>query len=177
MFQKGKLNFKKFLISLLSALMAVMLAFSVACDTTDDDDDTSDSSSSSSTTSEITDYQLIKNGDFEFGSTDKTTYPLSSSINWSKSMGSDVTVAPSSKGSSGIIDTEDTAFSKLSEKNKARLYISCNIIIPMYICLIVYVNIFLKTSAVTMKSHSSFLYLHKCTSNENAILDYIIYIF
>ena len=118
MFQKGKLNFKKFLISLLSALMAVMLAFSVACDTTDDDDDTSDSSSSSSTTSEITDYQLIKNGDFEFGSTDKTTYPLSSSINWSKSMGSDVTVAPSSKGSSGIIDTEDTAFSKLSEKNK-----------------------------------------------------------
>ena len=39
------------------------------------------------------------------------------------------------------------------------------------------VNIFLKTSAVTMKSHSSFLYLHKCTSNENAILDYIIYIF
>ncbi len=118
MFQKSKFNFKRYLITLLSILMAVMLAFSVACDNTGGDDDPSNDGDNTTTDTTVTDYQLIKNGDFEFGSTDKTTYPLSSSINWSKSMGSDVTVAPSSKGSSGIIDTESSAFEKLSDKNK-----------------------------------------------------------
>ncbi len=118
MYLKSKLNFKKFLIALLSMLMAVMLAFSVGCDQpTDPSDDGGDDDPSSTTTTEATDYQLIKNGDFEFGSTDKTTYPLSSSINWSKSMGSDVTIAPSSKGSSGIIDTGDK-YEDISSKNK-----------------------------------------------------------
>ncbi len=118
MYLKSKFNFRKFLVALLSMLMAVMLAFSVACsdgdDTTDDSDDTDDTT----TTTQVTDYQSIKNGDFEFGSTDKTTFPLSSSINWSKNMGSDVTSAPSSKGSSGIIDTAEDKFTKLTTKNK-----------------------------------------------------------
>lgn len=116
MYLKSKFNFRKFLIALLSTLMAVMLAFSVACKDGDGGDDTDDTDDTTQTTT-VNDYQLIKNGDFEFGWTDKTTFPLSSSINWSKSMGSDVTIAPSSKGSSGVIDTGDK-FASLTPKNK-----------------------------------------------------------
>ena len=100
-------------------LMAVMLAFSVACNKGDDgagNDD--DDSATTETTPEITDYQLIKNGDFEFGTTEKTVFPYSSSINWSRSLYSDVTSAPSSDGTSGIIDTSADEFTKLDAKNK-----------------------------------------------------------
>ena len=97
--------------------MAIMLAFSVACSTedtgTDEDDD-----SSTETTDTITDYQLIKNGDFEFGTDEDTAFPYSSSINWSRSLYSDVTSAPSSNGTSGIIDTTDEEFNDLDTKNK-----------------------------------------------------------
>ena len=120
MYLKSKFNFRKFLIALLSTLMAVMLAFSVACSDPDaGDDDDGEDNPSSSTTTQVTDYQIIKNGDFEFGWTDKTTFPLSSSINWSKTMGNDVTQATSSKGSSGIIDTGDK-FDSISSKNKPK---------------------------------------------------------
>ncbi len=116
MYLKSKFNLRKFLITLLSMLMAVMLAFSVACTDDGDGDDTDDTDDTTQTTT-VTDYQLIKNGDFEFGWDDKTTFPLSSSINWSKTMGADVTIAPSSKGTSGIIDTGDK-FESLTSKNK-----------------------------------------------------------
>ncbi len=116
MYLKSKFNFKKFLIALLSTLMAVMLAFSVACSNDGDTDDGDDNDDTTTTTTTV-DYQTIKNGDFEFGWTEKTTFPLSSAISWSKSMGSDVTIAPSSKGSSGIIDTGDK-FANLTSKNK-----------------------------------------------------------
>ncbi len=118
MYLKSKFNFRKFLVALLSMLMAVMLAFSVACSDGNDTDDGDDSDETTTETTQVTDYQLIKNGDFEFGSKENTTYPLSSSINWSKNMGSDVTSAPSSKGSSGIIDTAEDKFTKLTSKNK-----------------------------------------------------------
>ena len=116
MYLKSKFNFKKFLIALLSTLMAVMLAFSVACSNDGDTDDGDDNDDTTTTTTTV-DHQTIKNGDFEFGWTEKTTFPLSSAISWSKSMGSDVTIAPSSKGSSGIIDTGDK-FENLTSKNK-----------------------------------------------------------
>ena len=117
MYLNSKFNFRKFLVALLSMLMAVMLAFSVACSDPDDTDDGDDGDDTTETT-QVIDYQSIKNGDFEFGSKENTTYPLSSSINWSKNMGSDVTSAPSSKGSSGIIDTAEDKFTKLTSKNK-----------------------------------------------------------
>ena len=99
-------------------LMAVLLAFSIACNDNsgsgngDDDDD----STTSTPTTETTDYQLIKNGDFEFGTDEDTAYPYSSSINWARSLYSDVTSAPSSTGTSGIIDTAE--FDDLDVKNK-----------------------------------------------------------
>lgn len=118
MYLNSKFNFRKFLVALLSMLMAVMLAFSVACSNGDDTTDDGDDGDTTPETTQAIDYQSIKNGDFEFGSKENTTYPLSSSINWSKNMGSDVTSAPSSKGSSGIIDTAEDKFSKLTSKNK-----------------------------------------------------------
>ena len=118
MYSNFKFNLRKFSIALLSLFMAIMLAFSVACSdgsssTTDDDDD-----SSSTTTSTITDYQSIKNGDFEFGTDEKSSYPYSSSINWTRNLYSDVTTAPSSAGTSGIIDTDEEAFNKIKSKIK-----------------------------------------------------------
>ena len=110
MYLKSKLNFRKFLIALLSMFMAVILAFSVACDDGDDGDDDGGDDEPSTTT--VTDYQEIANGDFEFYTTEKSSYPYTSSIKWSKVMGSDVTVSPSSSASSGIIDTTDDVFNK-----------------------------------------------------------------
>lgn len=116
MYLKSKFNFRKFTIALLSFLMAVLLAFSVACnDTSSDDGDDDDGSSSSSTTS-VVDYQLIKNGDFEFNTTDTTKYPYASSINWSRSLSTSVTTAPSSTATSGIIDVNK--YDDLDSKNK-----------------------------------------------------------
>jgi len=118
MYSQFKFNLKKFSIALLSLLMAIMLAFSVACSdgnssSNDDDDD-----SSTTTESTITDYQSIKNGDFEFGTEDATSFPYSSSINWTRNLYSDVTSAPSSSATSGIIDTEKEAFDKIKQKIK-----------------------------------------------------------
>lgn len=97
--------------------MAIMLAFSVACsDSSSSDDD--DGDSSTTTESTITDYQTIKNGDFEFGTEDDTTYPYASSINWTRNLYSDVTTAPSSAATSGIIDTAEDAFNKIKQKIK-----------------------------------------------------------
>lgn len=118
MYSQFKFNLKKFLIALLSLFMVIMLAFSVACSdngsTSNDDDD----DSSTTTESTITDYQLIKNGDFEFGTEKATSFPYSSSINWTRNLYADVTTAPSSAATSGIIDTEKEAYDKIKQKIK-----------------------------------------------------------
>lgn len=119
MYSKSKFNFKKFFIALLSMLTAITLAFSVACKKNDSSTDTpDDDSTSTETTTTVTDYQLIKNGDFEFNTKDDSSFPYSSSINWARSLYTSVTSAPSSTGTSGIIDTADEKFTKLESKNK-----------------------------------------------------------
>ena len=119
MYSKSKFNFKKFFIALLSMLTAITLAFSVACKKNDPSTDTpDDDSTSTETTTTVTDYQLIKNGDFEFNTKDDSSFPYSSSINWARSLYTSVTSAPSSTGTSGIIDTADEKFTKLESKNK-----------------------------------------------------------
>ena len=97
--------------------MAFALAFATACSGDDGDDGDSDNPSETPTETTITDYQLIKNGDFEFSTDEKSTYPAYSSISWSRSSDSGHTSAPSSTMTSGIIDTSDTAFAKIENKN------------------------------------------------------------
>ncbi len=118
MYSKLKFNLKKFSIALLSLLMAIMLAFSVACSDNSSSNNDDDDSSSSTTESTITDYQAIKNGDFEFGTKDTTSFPYASSINWSRSLYTDVTSSPASSATSGIIDTKEEAFDKIKQKIK-----------------------------------------------------------
>lgn len=115
MYSKIKFNLRKFFISLLSALLAVMLVFSVACNkdvppTTNDNDD---STSTETTDDKILDYQSIKNGDFEFGTDEKTSYPASTPSNWSNN-----NLGPSTTGASGVIDTKDTAYDKIKDSQK-----------------------------------------------------------
>lgn len=113
---KSNFKLKRFLIAMLAMMMAFMLAFATACSPDDDGDDGDDDDNSPTTT--VTDYQIIKNGDFEFSTDEKTSYPYASSINWSRNLDSDASTAPSSAGTSGIIDTTDEVYSKLSSKNK-----------------------------------------------------------
>lgn len=109
-------KFRKFLISLLSLMIAIMLAFVCACSNTNDDDNDDDDSSSS--TEEVSDYQTVSNGDFEFNTDEDTTYPYSTSISWTRSNDKSVSSAVSSSNSSGIIDTSDTAYGKLTASSK-----------------------------------------------------------
>ncbi|MBR6737716.1 MAG: hypothetical protein IKL82_05085 [Clostridia bacterium] len=129
MYLKTQFKLKRFLIAMLAMMMAIMLAFSVACKA-DNDDGGDDDDDDSSTTTTITDYQSIKNGDFEFSTDEKTTYPYWASINWSKSVDTDATNAPASSGTSGIIDTSSDVYSKLSSKNKPTDSATGNIINP-----------------------------------------------
>ena len=108
--------FRNILIIMLSVAMAFMLLFTSACADDDDDDDTP--KDETTTEQSITDYQLIKNGDFEFSTDENSTYPAYSSISWSRSTDSGNTSAPSSTKTSGIIDTSDTAFDKIKNTIK-----------------------------------------------------------
>ena len=116
MYLLSKFKLKKILILMLTFVMIVSVALATACGETDDDPDDDDTTTQTETT--ITDYQTIKNGDFEFSTKEDTKFPYASSIRWSKSTGSDNTSAPSSTITSGIIDTEDTAYNKLGEKER-----------------------------------------------------------
>ncbi len=121
MYLLSKLKLKKLLILLLSFVMVISLAFATACgDTTTDDDNKGDTESETKTEETLTDYQTLKNGDFEFNTKKDTKFPYSSSINWSRSTDSDNTSATSSTISSGIIDTEDTAYGKLKETERPK---------------------------------------------------------
>lgn len=116
MYLNFKTKFKKLAIIFLSIVMLIALAFATAC---------SDNSSSKNTETEetkteetIIDYQLVKNGDFEFNTKKDSTYPYNTSINWTKSYDYNKTQADQSKGLSGIIDTADDSFEKLTENNR-----------------------------------------------------------
>ncbi len=105
-----KTKFKKLSIIVLSLVLALAMAFATACGKTTEEEKKKDDDTETTTTA--TDYQTLKNGDFEFNTDDKTTYPYSSSINWTR------TVGPSSQLKSGIIDTADDAYAKLADSNK-----------------------------------------------------------
>ncbi len=111
------LKLKKLFITMLSFLLAFCLMFTCACnDGTTDDDDGDDDTTTEETT--ISDAQTLNNGDFEFYTTDKTAYPYSSSVKWTRSNDSDKSSAPTSSYSSGIIDVSSTAYGALADKNK-----------------------------------------------------------
>lgn len=118
MFKAKKFDFKKITTLILAVMMCLTMGMLVACNK---DGSTDSSSSSSSSTSEttVTDYQLLKNGDFEFGTTEKTTFPYNSSsnISWQRSNDSLRTSADASSYTSGVIDTEDTAYNKIAKTN------------------------------------------------------------
>lgn len=109
-------KFKKYLIALISLMLALMLAFVCACDKSSNDDD--DTSSNTETEESVTDYQQIANGDFEFYTNDDTSYPYISSIKWTRSNDKSVSSATTSSNSSGIIDVSDDAYQKLGSSSK-----------------------------------------------------------
>ena len=112
----AKTKFKNFLVVLLTMLLTLSLALCTACGDTGSTDDGDDDTTKTEET--ITDYQVIKNGDFEFSTTEKTDFPYSSSISWTRSIDTDKNSAPSSTVSSGIIDTATEAFNKLEASEK-----------------------------------------------------------
>ena len=93
MYLLSKLKLKKLLILLLTFAMCISLALATACGDTVDDNDDDDNETQTEET--LTDYQTLKNGDFEFGTTADTKFPYSSSINWTRSVDSDNTSATS----------------------------------------------------------------------------------
>ncbi|MBO5713544.1 MAG: hypothetical protein J6R88_05040 [Clostridia bacterium] len=105
---------KKFLILILSVIMALSLFVFTACDPEEEtpDDDTTTPTEETS----VTDYQALANGDFEFYTNEKTSYPYSSSIKWTRSNDKSNTSSITSTATSGIIDTSDDAYSKLTNK-------------------------------------------------------------
>jgi len=104
---------KLFMTILLAFTMAFSLVTSVACKKGNNNNSSSSSGSSSTTNvtiTERTDKQLVKNGDFEYGTanTKLTEFPIYSSINWTKANDSiNGSNAVSSSYTSGIIDTRE----------------------------------------------------------------------
>lgn len=111
-----KFNFKTLTVLILSLVLCCSLAFTAACSSGES------SSSSSSTKDETvypTDVQTITNGDFEFSTfkTEAKNFPVSSSIGWTLTRDSyNSSYSPTSKYSSGIIDTDETAYAEIAEK-------------------------------------------------------------
>lgn len=110
-------NLKKIFTLIAALALAFCLTFSVACSgdnsssTGDDDDDDAKVTA--------TDYQVLKNGDFEFGTDDDdVSYPVYTGINWTKYRDNTYsTSAISSSKNSGIIDTEDSAYNAIASAN------------------------------------------------------------
>ncbi len=117
MYSLTKTKIKNFLVLLLTFALTLSLALMTACgDTTTDDN--GDDETETTTTETITDYQVVKNGDFEFATKEDTKYPYTSSINWTRSTDTDKNSATSSSVSSGIIDTSADAWTKLKNNEK-----------------------------------------------------------
>ena len=114
-------NLKKLLSVVLTAVTVLCLVFTVACaDETSSASSGSSSASASPSSSQAakTDYQVVTNGDFEFG-TDETAaanYPVSSSVNWTRSNDSLLNSAISSAKKSGIIDTAEDKYNAIAEE-------------------------------------------------------------
>ena len=112
----------KFLALLLSVMMFSSMGVALASCT--DGDDSSSSSSSSSSTAESTtpdkvDNGTIKNAHFDFTTLNETTKIGTSVTGWSRSTYSTTTgSAPSSKSTSGVIDTEESAWTDLTTRTK-----------------------------------------------------------
>ena len=107
---------KKLFTAMLSVMLILCMAFTVACDNGGGNNSSSSSSSSSSTEAKVvaTDTQLVKNGDFQFGTDSSTSYPKYTGINWTR------TIVGVAKRTSGIIDTSDDAYNKLADANKPK---------------------------------------------------------
>ena len=118
--ENKRLNLRNFFSTVIVVVLAFAIALTVACSNTDGDSSGSSSassSSSSSTSTAKTDYQVVTNGDFEFGTDEKDAdaYPVSSSVNWTRSNDSLLNSATSSSKLSGIIDTDPEVYKAIAE--------------------------------------------------------------
>ena len=104
----SKQNLRSVLTVVLAFMLAICMILAVACSGDPSDNDSSGSSSSSSSSASRVDYQTIANGDFEYRHDDATSYPVSSSIGWTRVNDSITTTALSSTFSSGIINTKES---------------------------------------------------------------------
>lgn len=119
MFKAKKFDFKTITTFILAVTMCLTMGMLVACNKNDSPDSSSSSSSSSTSGTSVTDYQTLKNGDFEFGTTESTTFPYNSSsnISWQRANDSLRTSSDSSSYTSGVIDTEDAAYNAIAKNN------------------------------------------------------------
>ena len=115
-----KFDLNKLLTLLVSFMLVFTMMFAMACDKGSDDSTNSSNSSAKEETTAVTDYQTVKNGDFQFGTDDEDdTYPVYTGINWTRYRDNSYSSsAISSTKNSGIIDTADAAYDELSAVNK-----------------------------------------------------------
>ncbi|MBQ3166430.1 MAG: hypothetical protein IJC01_03735, partial [Clostridia bacterium] len=115
-----KFDLNKLLTLLVSFMLVFTMMFAMACDNGSDDSTNSSNSSAKEETTAVTDYQTVKNGDFQFGTDDEDdTYPVYTGINWTRYRDNSYSSsAISSTKNSGIIDTADAAYDELSAVNK-----------------------------------------------------------
>ena len=114
-----KHNFKSVLTVILAFVLSIGMILTVACSTdpSASDSSSSSSSSSSSASDSMVDYQTISNGDFEYRHDSATSFPVSSSIGWSRSNDTITTTAPTSTKSSGIINTYEPAGNEATDED------------------------------------------------------------
>ncbi len=118
---QSKTTFRTLLAFIAVIMLAFVLAFSTACGNQTSATDSTDGTSSSSEETAETDKQTLNNGDFEFYTNSKTSYPYNSTTTkWRKTTDSDVKSAPTATVTSGIIDTATEAFASLSDTNKPK---------------------------------------------------------
>lgn len=113
-------NLKKFLTLIAAFTLALCLAFSVACGGNTSSSTDSGSDDDDEAVVNPTDYQTVKNGDFEFGTFgDSVSYPVYTGVNWTRYRDNFYsTSAISSSKNSGIIDTEDEAYNAIASAQK-----------------------------------------------------------
>ncbi len=114
-----KFNLKKTLTLIATLMLALCMTLCVACGGDSGSSSSSSGKDDKEPTVTATDYQSIKNGDFEFGtSKEDITYPVYTGINWTRYRDNSYpTSAVSSTKNSGIIDTDDEAYNKIAESN------------------------------------------------------------
>lgn len=114
-----KFNLKKTLTLIATLSLVLCMTLCVACGGDSGSSSSSSGKDDTEPTVTATDYQSIKNGDFEFGtSKEDITYPVYTGINWTRYRDNSYpTSAVSSTKNSGIIDTDDEAYNKIAEAN------------------------------------------------------------